>query len=60
VFVRDGRLVFAELKSQDGRVRAEQREWLDDLSDVRSVAAYLWRPSDFAEIAHVLTGKAPA
>jgi len=60
VFVRDGRLVFAELKSEDGAVRPEQREWLDDLADVRSTEVYLWRPADYAEIVRVLTGRSPA
>jgi hypothetical protein len=44
VFVRGGRLVFAELKSEDGAVRSEQRAWLDDLADVRSTEVYLLAP----------------
>jgi VRR-NUC domain len=60
VLVRDGRLVFAELKSQDGPVRPDQREWLDALSDVPGVEVFLWRPSDYDEIVTVLTGRAPA
>jgi hypothetical protein len=60
VLVRDGRLVFAELKSEDGQVRQDQREWLDALSEVAGAEVYVWRPSDYDEIVRVLTGKAPA
>jgi len=59
-FCKPPRLVFAELKSQDGPVRPEQRAWLDALSDVPGVEVYLWRPSDYDEIVRVLTGRAPA
>ena len=60
VLVRPPRIIFAELKSDDGRVRPEQREWLDDLSDVPGAEVYLWRPSDYDEIVRVLTGKTAA
>lgn len=53
---RDRRLIFAELKTDIGRVRKEQSEWLAALGAVRSVAVevYLWRPADLDEIAGVL------
>lgn len=56
VMVRNGRLVFAELKAQTGRVRAEQYEWLADLGGVKAanVGVYLWRPADLQEIAEAL------
>lgn len=65
VFARDSgptgerapRLVFAELKSQQGKVRPEQQAWLDALSDMPGVEVYVWRPADFDEIAEVLTGR---
>ena len=47
------RVIFAELKSQRGRVSAAQRAWLDALSEA-GVEAYLWRPSQFDEVADVL------
>jgi hypothetical protein len=50
------RLLFAELKSDTGVIRPEQREWLDALSDVPGVEVFLWRPSDADEIAETLTG----
>lgn len=53
---RDGRVIFAELKSDAGRVRKEQSEWLAALGAVKSeaVGVYLWRPADLDEIAGVL------
>lgn len=46
-------VVFAELKTNRGRVRPEQREWLDDLTRA-GLAAYLWRPADWLHINEVL------
>lgn len=37
VLVRRGRIVFAELKTEKGRVKPEQREWLDDLRGPRDL-----------------------
>lgn len=56
VLSRGGRLIFAELKSDVGRVRKEQSEWLAGLRAVESeaVGVYLWRPADLDEIAGVL------
>lgn len=54
VMVRDGNLIFAELKTQTGRVSSEQHEWLRRLHEVAacssSIDVYLWRPSDFDAI----------
>jgi VRR-NUC domain len=48
VLVRAQRLLFVELKSQDGRVKPEQQEALDLLSAVGGgVEAHLWRPADW-------------
>ena len=52
---RQGRIVFAELKSERGKVRPEQREWLADLASIGPpVESFLWRPSDLEAIGQVL------
>lgn len=54
-----GRVVFAELKTETGRVAPAQTEWLD-LLGVRN-DAYLWRPNDLdGEIRDVLTAEVKA
>jgi hypothetical protein len=54
VGVRGSRLVMAELKREKGRATEDQQSWLEDLDRVRSVGAYLWRPSDWSELEAVL------
>ncbi|HEY3492176.1 MAG TPA: VRR-NUC domain-containing protein [Solirubrobacterales bacterium] len=49
-----GELVFAELKSERGRLSPAQQEWLDGLRRAGQ-EAYLWRPSDMDEIQARLT-----
>ena len=48
--VRSGEIIFAELKSQKGRIKKEQQEWLDRLRENGHVDVYLWRPSDLQDI----------
>jgi hypothetical protein len=55
VLVRGPRLVAAELKSERGRVRPEQRVWLDALAAVPGVETYLWRPSAWVTVQAVLS-----
>ena len=64
VLVKDGRLVFAELKTDTGRLRPEQKQWLDELSLVGIDSAgchecggaqsfydtVIWRPKDWDDI----------
>ncbi|HXH05396.1 MAG TPA: hypothetical protein VNI83_02280 [Vicinamibacterales bacterium] len=51
VMVRRGCIVFAELKTETGRLRPEQDAWLAAVGQVRcgadcnAVHAYVWRPS---------------
>lgn len=50
-----GRLVFAELKTDTGKVTAAQQLWLDRLT-AGGHAAYLWRPNDWDKIQEVING----
>lgn len=53
VAARDGDVVFAELKTDTGRVRPEQKAWLDALTPtIEGPNVYLWRPSDWEQIVH--------
>ena len=70
VMVRNGRLIFAELKAAAGKVSAEQFAWMEALQEVedacepnRTERAYgtpnhvqyhIWRPGDWAEIEEAL------
>ena len=54
VMIRLSRIIFAELKSEKGKVMPKQQEWLDALEATGKVEVYLWRPSDFDEIVKVL------
>jgi hypothetical protein len=63
---RDKRLIFAELKSEVGAIRPDQRRVLDVLSSLVTevvdpigpggarVEVYVWRPSDIDEIERLL------
>lgn len=53
VLVRD-RVIFAELKRDDGKPSPAQKEWLDGLA-AAGAEAYLWRPADLNEIATILS-----
>ena len=53
VLVRPPRLIFAELKSDTGRLSPHQKEWLS-LLDQTSIEVYLWRPADLDEIHEIL------
>lgn len=52
--VRDGRLIFAELKSEKGKMSKAQKEWEHDLKET-SAEFYEWRPSDWETIVCTLT-----
>ena len=51
--VREKRLIFAELKSDEGKATEEQAAWLDVL-EMAGGETYLWRPSDWEEIIRLL------
>jgi hypothetical protein len=46
VLVRGQQILYRELKTQTGRVRPEQRTWLDTLTAAGADAA-IWRPIDW-------------
>lgn len=54
IMVRPPRLIFAELKSEYGRLSAAQRDAIADLLRCPQVEAYVWRPSDMGAIQEVL------
>ena len=56
VMPRAGRTIFAELKSQKGRIKAAQQEWLDVLDKTEGLEVFLWRPSDMDEVVKNLMG----
>ena len=56
VMLRGERLLVAELKTERGRVRPEQHEWLDAFAEA-GVETHIWRPSDMVNIAQVLGRK---
>ena len=56
VLVRATRAIFAELKSEKGRVSPAQEAWLDRLRAVPGIEVYVWRPTDWSsgEVEEVL------
>ncbi len=46
--VRPPRVLFLEVKREDGRVSPAQRDWLDALARCPGVESYVIRPSDWA------------
>lgn len=47
------RVVFAELKSDTGKLSDKQREWIDNLT-AAGAEAYVWYPGDWDEIVRIL------
>lgn len=60
VLTRSGIVVFAELKTEKGRLSTEQEAWLAELRKADagdSVRVEVWRPSDWSQIEALLTAK---
>jgi hypothetical protein len=57
--VRPPRLLFVELKSERGKLRPEQSDWLDVLRLLPQAEVYLWTPADWDRLVEVLTGESP-
>ena len=47
------RVIWAELKTEKGKVSEKQQRWLDELR-AAGQEAYVWRPSDWPEVQEVL------
>lgn len=45
VLARDGEVIFAELKSENGKMTPDQKTWAEHLP-----GCYVWRPSDMDTI----------
>lgn len=58
VCARRGRVLFVELKSDNGRLTTEQRHWLDALQHAGAEVA-VWRPRDFDTVLDVLKRNHP-
>ena len=61
ILVRGKRVVFAELKTEKGKLRPAQKTWIDALRAVESDAAgrvlvKVWTPSSWDEIERLLIG----
>ena len=54
VLCRPPRVIFVELKTERGRLSADQRLWLDVLFRCNEVETYLWRPQDWDRIVEKL------
>ena len=48
------RLIFAELKSENGKLAPAQEEWLELLRQCTTVEVYVWKPHQIEEIAEIL------
>jgi hypothetical protein len=53
ILVRRPRVVWAELKSERGKLSDEQRAWLMDLAACEQ-EVYIWRPSEWKDLERVL------
>jgi hypothetical protein len=53
VMSRD-RVVFAELKSEKGKLSEKQLEWVAGLRDLAGAEVYVFRPSDWDRVVEVL------
>jgi hypothetical protein len=59
VLVRGNRVIFAELKTQRGRLSVDQTAWLEDLR-ATCAEVYCWRPADLPVIAAILRRRTAA
>ena len=53
------RMIYAELKTEKGKLSAAQVEWMHVINDAGG-EFYVWRPSDRFEVDNVLRTRMPA
>lgn len=53
VAVKGNRLLFAEIKGDNGRLSPDQKIWLETLGGT-SAEVYVWKPKDFDELMGIL------
>ena len=59
VLVRPPVIIFAELKSERGRLSTSQRAWLERFEQCSipgRIETYIWRPDDWPDILRILSG----
>ena len=57
VMARKGRVIFAELKSEKGKLTYHQERWVEALEGRRAAnpEVYVWRPAHLDKIANILS-----
>lgn len=55
--IKPPRVIFAELKTDKGKLTPKQKETLELLQACPSVEAYTWRPSQLQDIVDILAGR---
>ncbi len=60
VLVKPPRVVFAELKTETGKLSVDQLVWYGLLLQCPSVEVYAWRPRDMDEVIRILQGGSPS
>lgn len=54
--VKPPRIIFAELKTETGRLTSSQCQWIETLQHCDGVRVFVWRPSDWDFIVKCLQG----
>ena len=57
IMVKDGRIIFAELKTEKNKLSEAQNKWLAELQRCKNIEVYVWRPSDIPAIERTLLGR---
>ena len=52
--IRPPRIIFAELKRENGKLTTSQQEWAELLQSCPGVEYHIWKPPDFDKIVGIL------